>query len=121
MEPKHTILVAEDDSSNYLYFAALLRGQYKLLWAKNGMEAVDMALSNDVSVVLMDYKMPGMTGIEAMKRIKQQKPNMKVVIQTAYALEEHKQVAIYEGADEFLTKPIFRDTILETLDRMIEK
>ena len=58
---------------------------------------------------------------QAMKVIKQQKPNMKIVIQTAFALEDHKQQATLDGADEFLTKPVASSTLLDTLDRLIEK
>lgn len=121
MEQKPTILIAEDDNFNYMYFSALLHNKYNLLRAEDGGQAVEMALSNDVDVVLMDYKMPVMTGLEAMKVIKQQKPNMKIVIQTAFALEDHKQQATLDGADEFLTKPVASSTLLDTLDRLIEK
>lgn len=121
MESKPTILIAEDDSSNYLYFSALLHGKYDLLWAKDGGQAVEMALSNDVDVVLMDYKMPVMSGLEATRKIKQQKPELKVVMQTAYALEDHKQRAILDGVDEFLTKPVYSSTLHEVLDKLITK
>ncbi len=120
MEDKPTILIAEDDPSNYRYFDALLHSRYNILWAKDGGEAVEMALNNDVRVVLMDIKMPVMSGVEAMKLIKKEKPELKVVMQTAYALEEHRQQALYEGADDFLTKPISCETMLDVLKKMVE-
>lgn len=121
MESKPTILVAEDDSSNYMYFNAVLHSKYNLLWAKNGQEAVDMALANDVDIVFMDFKMPLMNGVDATAMIKQQKPNLTVVMQTAYALEEHRQRAMYVGVDEFITKPVSYNTLVELLDRMLSK
>lgn len=120
MDEKPTILIAEDDTSNYLYFEALLHYSYNLLWAKDGGQAVEMALENDVDIVLMDFKMPVMTGLEATRRIKQAKPEMKVVIQTAYALEEHRQNALYAGADYFITKPVSSNTLIEVVEKMLK-
>ncbi|MBQ0023967.1 MAG: response regulator [Prevotellaceae bacterium] len=121
MEQKPTILIAEDDSSNFMYFDALLHSKYRILWAKNGQEAVDMALENDVDVVLMDYKMPVLTGMEATRIIKEKKPGLKVVVQTAFAMFEFRQQAMSVGADEFLTKPVSCDTLIETIEKMISE
>lgn len=69
-ERKPLILIAEDVESNYKLLEIILKKEYNLLWAKNGKEAVEYALSHNPDAVLMDIKMPVMDGIEALKEIR---------------------------------------------------
>lgn len=107
MEKRTTILIAEDNDLNYHYLEIVLRKDHNLLWAKNGKEAVEMALAaDDISLVLMDHMMPELTGIEALKLIKAQKPLLPVVLLTAFDFDSGRNEALNEGADFYVSKPI---------------
>ena len=81
------------------------------------MEAVEMALKDPYHLVIMDLKMPVMDGIEAVRIIKAKYPNLPVIAQTAYALPEYKESALNAGFDDFITKPIDKETILKTINK----
>lgn len=107
MKKRTTILIAEDNDLNYHYLEIVLRKDHNLLWAKNGKEAVEMALAaDDISLVLMDHMMPELTGIEALKLIKAQKPQLPVVLLTAFDFDSGRNEALNEGADFYVSKPI---------------
>lgn len=107
MEKRTTILIAEDNDLNYHYLEIVLRKDHNLLWVKNGKEAVEMALAaDDISLVLMDHMMPELTGIEALKLIKAQKPQLPVVLLTAFDFDSGRNEALNEGADFYVSKPI---------------
>ncbi len=120
MEEKPLILVAEDDSSNFRYIDVLLRRSYQILWAKNGEEAVNMALENEPVLVLLDVKLPKMTGLEALVEIKKAKPNLPVIMQTAFAFDTDKEKAKNAGADGYLTKPISPQSLLNTIESFLK-
>ena len=107
-----TVLVAEDEDLNYLLLEILLKKfDFKILHAKNGKEAVDFCKSNpDVKLVLMDIKMPVMDGYTAAKHIKEFRPNLPVIAQTAYVLENEIQKfsGIFDG---YLPKPIKKESL----------
>lgn len=111
------ILVAEDDDVNFFYVQAVLTShQIQVLRAANGQEAIEMViLRPEIDLVLMDIKMPIMNGVEATKKIKQLRPELPVIIQTAYAFENEKSVAYAAGCDEYLTKPIKSGDLLQCL------
>ncbi len=119
-EANFTILVAEDDRTNFLYLQALLTNelekQCNILHAMDGKEAVQICKnSKDVSMVLMDIKMPYMNGYEATKEIKQINSNIVVIAQTAYVTEDEMKKAKEVGCDAFITKPIDADELLNSV------
>jgi PAS domain S-box-containing protein len=116
-----TVLIAEDEVYNYYYIEELLKPmKIKTLHAWNGAEAVEMAKSNmDISLVLMDIKMPEMDGLTATRLIKQMKPQLPVVAQTAYESREDRDKAMASGVDYYLTKPISRVLFMEVINQFI--
>jgi len=115
---KPIILVAEDEEFNFLYIEELLIDfDYKLIHAKDGQETVEIFKTNsDISLILMDIKMPIMDGHTAEKIIKEQKFDIPIVAQSAYALEHER--AKYEGIfDDYLTKPINEDDLIEKVTK----
>ncbi|NQV01405.1 MAG: response regulator [Bacteroidia bacterium] len=101
------ILVAEDEESNYTFIEHVLkRTGVKLLWAKNGKEAVNMAHTERVDLILMDIRMPGMDGYEATEIIKKENKSIPVIAQTAYALKGEKELSMGAGCDDYIAKPI---------------
>jgi CheY-like chemotaxis protein len=116
-----TILVAEDDEANYyLLHEWLVELGYQVKRAANGIEAVDICKSApEIDLVLMDIKLPRMNGLEATRLIKQFKPHMPIVAQTAFALHDEQYIAIQSGCDDYLSKPINYKSFLVMLDEHI--
>lgn len=116
-----TILIAEDEEANFLYLkTALSRTGVKIIRAKTGREAVDRVKENeDIDLVLMDIKMPEMNGVDATKEIKALNRNIKVIAQTAYAMEEDRIIYFNAGCIDYLEKPIKRDLLLTVISKHI--
>ena len=119
---KMNILVAEDEEYNFLYIEELLIDYgLKIIHAKDGQEALDIFKSNtNISLILMDIKMPVMDGLTAAKKIKEINPHIPIIAQSAYGLdfeiEEYK-----EKFDDYLSKPIKSDLLKEIVLKYINK
>ena len=114
------ILVAEDNEVNYILIHEMLRKtNAKIIWAKNGQEAVDICKKDDVNAVLMDIKMPVLDGIEATTQIKSFNKNIPIIAQTAYALDEDKDRLLNYGCDAYLAKPIILNKLISTLNEFL--
>ncbi len=102
-----TILIAEDIESNYLLLeTALKRTKAKIIWAKNGKQAVEMAANHKIDLILMDINMPVMDGATAAKLIKDQNVNQIIIAQTAFSDMNEANIAKKYNCDEILHKPI---------------
>jgi len=114
-KPKNikTILVAEDAEYNYQFIEELLTElDFKIIHAKDGKETVEICKTNhDIDLILMDIKMPIMDGYTAAKLIKEFKPDLPIIAQSAYALEHEKQ-KFNEIFDDYVTKPIDKDELI---------
>ncbi len=104
----HTILIAEDVSTNLGYLKALLQPtRATLLIALDGEEAVEMVRTHpEIEIVLMDVRMPGMDGLEATIHIKDLRPELPVIGQTAFMSKEDQESMTLAGFDDFIGKPI---------------
>ncbi|OQX77721.1 MAG: hypothetical protein B6D61_06735 [Bacteroidetes bacterium 4484_249] len=103
-----TILIAEDEDYSFNLLEILLKkSKAQLLRAKNGYEAVNIFKSNDdIDLVLMDIRMPKMDGFEATRKIKQVKPKIPIIAQTAFALSEDKERIFQCGCEDYIAKPL---------------
>ncbi len=108
------ILVVDDEPDVQTLFLQRFRKEIRakeleLVFAFSGEEALDY-LDNgnraDVVLVLSDINMPGMTGLELLKRIKKQPPPLPVCMMTAYGSPQYEQAAVAQGCEGYLTKPI---------------
>ena len=115
------VLIAEDNDSNYILMTYILKNRYEFERAKNGKEAVDLALKGHYDMVLMDIKMPVMDGLEATKLIKDKMPELPISALTANAFDSDRQMAMEAGCVEFLTKPISSQLCLATLEKILGK
>ncbi len=110
------ILIAEDLEVNFIYLREVLSElPVKVFHAWNGKEVVEYACKEDIQLVLMDIRMPLQDGIEALKQIKKQKPDLPIIAQTAYAQEGEQDRYISGGFDGFLAKPVRRKELLEKI------
>jgi len=117
-----TILVAEDEECNFLLIEELLSDMdLKLIHAKDGKETVEICQTNPkIDLILMDIKMPIMSGHEAAKRIKEFRPDLVIIAQSAYGLEQEMEK--YSGIfDDYVTKPINDDELQQKMNKYIAK
>jgi PAS domain S-box-containing protein len=114
---KPLILLAEDEESNYLYMEAVLQqAGYEYLLAKNGEEAVALCKQHpEITLVLMDIKMPVMNGVEATSLIRGFRPDVRIIATTAYAQTGDKQRFLAAGCDGYLPKPFSTEKMLALL------
>jgi len=115
-----SLVIAEDEEMNFLFLQEALRAtNVKIFWAKNGQEAVDISLKEDPDLILMDVKMPDMNGFDAIRLIKDKKPGINIIIQTAFAKNDEelkKGSMLYE---DFITKPINRNILINTMSKFL--
>jgi signal transduction histidine kinase/CheY-like chemotaxis protein len=116
-----TILIVEDDISNSEYLKEILADTgVKIMHTIYGQEAIDLALSSSLDMVLMDINLPDIVGYEAIRQIKQHKPDLKIIVQTAYAAPEDKKKAIDAGCIGYVSKPIEHVKLLSMLNKIIK-
>ncbi|MCT4582699.1 MAG: ATP-binding protein [Flavobacteriales bacterium] len=117
-----TILIAEDkDESYWLLKQHLEDTEVNLIWAKNGVEAVNLYCSYDnIDLILMDINMPIMNGFEALKAIRQVNPDVPVFSQTAYGLNDEIEKCKNAGFNEYIPKPIDLQTISNTINKYLK-
>ncbi len=116
-ETHKTILVAEDEDSNYLLLEELLKVlKSNLIRANNGLEAVEICKSNNnIDLVLMDIKMLVMDGFTATRQIRELRPNLPIIAQTAYSEYSEKHKAMESGCNDFISKPFEKDILLSKI------
>src|SRR5512133_2025132 len=102
------VLIAEDDEISYLFLKESLNQKNIITYrAKNGLDAVNMIKNqSNIDLVLMDIRMPVMSGIEATRQIKKLSPEIPVIAQSAFATEQEIQRTIDAGCDDYISKPV---------------
>jgi CheY-like chemotaxis protein len=101
-----TVLVADDNEvAQRLCKRVLEKAGYGVLIAADGLQAVEIALSQHPAMILMDVAMPGIDGLEAMRRIKAEVPTMPIVIASAHSMASDRERFLAAGADNVLSKP----------------
>lgn len=115
------ILIAEDNKLIRMLLKELLKNTGATLkFAVNGKIAVDYFKENPhADLVLLDIRMPEMNGIDAMENILKINPKTKIIMQTAHAMEEEKHICYEKGCVDFLSKPIIKEQLFETLYKWI--
>ncbi|MFC2104835.1 two-component regulator propeller domain-containing protein [Bacteroidota bacterium] len=112
-----TILVAEDDKSNFQFFKMILSvTNAKIIHAETGEEAIKKFEENKPNLILMDIKMPDMDGLEATRIIKKQNPNIPIIAQTAFAMENDEEMCKDAGCVAYIQKPIQKQALLALMN-----
>ena len=116
-----TILVAEDEDSNYELVKIVLQKRYRLLRAHNGIEAVNLNEDERPDLILMDIRMPEMNGLDATRIIKEINHETPVIALSAYAFEENIREARMAGCDEFMAKPFRVENLIEVVKKYLNE
>lgn len=117
---ERTILIAEDSEINFVLLnSILLSNKLNIKWVKNGEEAVNFCRNNNIDLVLMDIKMPNMSGLEATKEIRRFNPGIPIIAQTAYALEGEKEKCLEVGCNDYIAKPFNQSDLINLVNKYI--
>lgn len=114
---RYTFLVVEDEIINAKFLDIILkRTGAKVIHAKDGREAIDKALNiQNIDFILMDIELPEINGYDAVLEIRKTKPKVKIIAQTAYAMQAQKAKCFEVGCDDYLAKPYSSDDLLELI------
>ncbi|MFW6364753.1 MAG: PAS domain S-box protein [Bacteroidota bacterium] len=116
------ILVVEDDMLSSKFLEAILEDTgASIVFTKDGNDALEEVKNNKVDIVLMDIQLPGMSGNETTRQIKEINMNIPVIAQTAHAMAEDKSKSMDAGCDDYLTKPIDMQVLLDKMDTLLKK
>lgn len=115
-----TILVAEDIDDNFELIRVMLKDQYRLLHAKDGLQLIKLFEENSPDLILMDVKIPELDGFEAIKIIRNiASYPVPIIIVSAYAYNEDKDKFLINGCNVFLSKPLKKDVLLSTIQKYV--
>ena len=114
----YSILITDDEQSQRDILSGYLKKKgFKTFAAASGSEAIKIVNENPVDIILSDYKMPEMTGLELLAKVKKINPEINFIIITAYGTVETAVDAMKQGAFDYISKPVN----LDELDLLIEK
>src|SRR3569832_84243 len=117
-----TVLVVDDEPANLASIEKIFqRDGMRVLTADGAKAALELCRTHRVQVVLTDLMMPGISGLELLKAIKQLSPDTEVVMMTAYGTVETAVQAMREGAYDFVEKPLKRMTIIKSVRKAAER
>lgn len=115
------VLICDDEEGLRESFKLILSDKYQLSFATNGLEALDMLEKNDVpDLVILDIKMPKLSGLEILKKIKAKQPKLPVIIVTGYQSVEMAQEALRSGAADYIPKPFESKQILAAVAKAVQ-
>lgn len=112
---KITLLVAEDNESNYMLLESILGAHYTLIHAWDGLEAVELFKEHNPKLIIMDINMPKMDGYEATREIRKYSSSVPIIAVTAYAFASDKERIMENGFNSYVSKPINAKRLNEEL------
>lgn len=121
MEPE--ILIIEDNEQNfYLMEYLLVRNGFRVTWAKDGYQALELAAKSTPAAVILDIQLPRMDGYQVARRLKEQPglSRVPIIAVTSYAMPGDREKAIKAGADGYIEKPIDPETFVSQIKKYIE-
>ena len=116
-----TILIAEDDESNYRLFHSILQKDFQLIHARDGKEAVELYSLHHPNLILMDINMPNMNGYEATHQIRELSKSIPIIAVTAYAYASDKQKIMESGFTGYMSKPLNARKLQDEVSATLKK
>lgn len=113
------ILIAEDIDSNYILVRSILGSFYHIERAKDGEEAIRIFKDSSPDLILMDIKMPKLSGLEATKIIRKTSSSIPIIALTAFAYEDDRNAVLEAGCNDFLAKPFNHEELEEIINKWI--
>lgn len=121
MSSVHSILVVDDEEQLCRIISQKLELEgFQAFQANDGQAAIQLMNEQDIDVVVLDYRLPDMTGIDLLEIMKKQNPQIPVIMLTAYGQVEHAVKAMKLGAYDYLNKPVQLNVLKEVIDKACE-
>jgi two-component system nitrogen regulation response regulator GlnG len=120
MTNENVLIVDDDESVRWVLKKSLEKEGIETVLAKNAAEALERIKEGDIAIVLMDIRMPGMSGLDALDRIQADGQGISVIIMTAQATMQNAIEAMRRGAFDYITKPFDLDEVNILLKKAIE-
>lgn len=117
---KPSVLICDDEVGVRESLKLILGDVYELSFAGDGEEAVQYVKSHDPDVAILDVKMPKMNGLDALRQIKQLKPQIKVLMITGYEASTVATQAINLGASDYIAKPFDGQKVKEQIQILLD-
>ena len=115
------ILIVDDEKNYLVVLSALLSGEgYEVVTASQGAGALVMVEEEEPDLVITDMRMPGMSGLELIKQLKERAVDLPIIVMTAYGTVENAVEAMKSGAVDYITKPFENQNLLLTIERALK-
>lgn len=114
------VLVVDDDAGLRFSVREALGEKFEIVEAQDGLEAMEKIKSTNFDLVTLDVDMPRLTGLEALKLIKEHDPSIQVIVLTAHANIDDAVIAVKEGAYNYMSKPVRADELRDLADRALK-
>jgi PAS domain S-box-containing protein len=115
-----TVLIAEDEESNYKYLHALLeRTGIQIIRSVNGKQVLEKFSAHHVDIILMDIKMPVMDGLQATQFVRKTNSRIPIIALTAYAMHEDEKNCLEAGCNAYIPKPVHANRLLGLMDSLL--
>ena len=118
---KPVLLIAEDNSDNYLLLKCILQTNFQLIHAWDGEVAVELFKKHQPQLILMDIRMPKMNGYEATAEIRKISVTVPIIAVTAYAYAQDIELILISGFNSYLSKPINIVGVKEKIQEVLKK
>ncbi len=111
------ILIAEDDENSFYLLEYILKEQNaEIIHTRNGEDTIHVLRDNpDVSLILMDIRMPGMNGLDSARKIREFNPTVPIIAQSAMLNKDDKEKVLAAGCNDMILKPIDKELILSKI------
>jgi DNA-binding response OmpR family regulator len=120
---ENTVLIVDDDPDGaFLLEQVLLKAGFQVLIARNGLEGLSLARRKGVTVILLDVMLPGLDGFEVCHRLREDAVTAKkpIVMISAKGRPEDRQMGLRVGADDYMTKPLGMNEVVQTVTRFMK-
>lgn len=115
------VLIIEDEETNAIYLQNLLQPHVKSIRiTKDGLEALKVLANLKIDVILLDIRLPEISGYEIAEKVTQLFPKIHIIAQTAFASEQDRKKALDSGCHDFITKPIQKEELFEKLNAILK-
>jgi DNA-binding NtrC family response regulator len=121
MAQKGSILIVDDEVGPRESLRMILKPIYEIYTAANGDEALQLIQKENIDLVTLDLRMPGLSGIDVLREIKKIRADVEVIVITGYGTLTNAQEAIRFGAGDFISKPFNVADIIAIISKSFER
>lgn len=118
---KPLILVAEDTDSNFLLISTILKKEYEIVRAVDGINAIELEAIHKPDIILMDIRMPRMDGVEATRKLRDKGVTIPIIAVTAFAFDQDRSRILDAGCNDYISKPISSVILKERIQFWLDK